>query len=205
MRYSRRPRRERGGMDLRSLSEEAPESQWSVPMGDRVGAEQLQQVPSHGNRPVGCSGRPGPPRSVQPMAWPPRLAPYICGIGTDGLRCATTIGRRRAWLRSSLAVCQRFSPTASWPEADGGPFRAPGGSAPVGCLCTAAPVATPRRAWMLRLVCAWCAAPSALGEAGARGRTPDQEPNILLAAAAMEANVTAETIHTSQAASRHVR
>ena len=49
------------------------------------------------------------------------------------------------------------------------------------------------------------AAPSALGEAGARGRTPDQEPNILLAAAAMEANVTAETIHTSQPASRQVR
>jgi hypothetical protein len=31
-------------MDLRSLSEDAPESQWREPMRDKVGAEQLQQV-----------------------------------------------------------------------------------------------------------------------------------------------------------------
>jgi hypothetical protein len=31
-------------MDLRSLSEDAPESQWRDPLRDKVGAEQLQQV-----------------------------------------------------------------------------------------------------------------------------------------------------------------
>src|SRR5215203_2345139 len=31
-------------MDLRSLSEDAPESQWREPLRDKVGAEQLQQV-----------------------------------------------------------------------------------------------------------------------------------------------------------------
>ena len=72
-------------MDLRSLSEDAPESQWREPMRDKVGAEQLQQVPSLGHRLDGVFRLARPPRSVQPMAWPPQLAPYICGIGTDGL------------------------------------------------------------------------------------------------------------------------
>jgi hypothetical protein len=96
-------------------------------------------VPSNSSRrhllvpaPTGCAGRPGPPRSVQPMPWPPRPGPPPAGSGPMGLRCSTTIGKRRALLRRALAVSPRSSPTAIWPEANGGLRREPGGSAPVG-------------------------------------------------------------------------
>jgi hypothetical protein len=50
-------------MDLRSLSEDAPESQWTEPMRDKVGAEQLRQV-HHCTTQTGRSDG-GPERGIQ--------------------------------------------------------------------------------------------------------------------------------------------
>ncbi len=138
---------------------------------------------------MGWSGRPGPPRSVQPMAWPPRPAPYICGIGADGLEVRNDDGEAACVVEKCPGWVARFAsqavqhPSAAW-----------GMAATVGDT-SARLDATPG----VRLGAA--RAPS--GESDARGRTPDQEPNVLLAAAA-SANVTAEAIHASQPAGRHV-
>ena len=40
-------------MDIPSISQDAPAVQWRVPMRYKVGAEQLQQVPSLAHRPDG--------------------------------------------------------------------------------------------------------------------------------------------------------
>jgi hypothetical protein len=172
-----------------------PRSQWRVPMRDKVGAEQLQQVPSLVNRPDGVvrSARTAPVGPTHGVA--AATGTLVCGIGRMGLRCAMTMGKRRALLRSALAVSPRSSPTVSWPETEGGPLREPGGSAPVGCLGHGS------NRWRhlgAPGCCARCAPGGGperpRGEAGARGRTPDQEPNVLLTAAG-SANVTAEAIH----------
>ena len=57
-------------------------------MRDKVGAEQLQHVPSLVNLvPVGCPGRPGPPWSVQTHAVAAATGTVARGLGTAGLRC----------------------------------------------------------------------------------------------------------------------
>jgi hypothetical protein len=52
-------------MDIPSISQDAPAVQWRVPMRYKVGAEQLQQVPSLAHRPdggvPGGQDRPGGP------------------------------------------------------------------------------------------------------------------------------------------------
>jgi len=72
-------------MDLRSLAEDAPESQWREPARDKVGAERLQQVPSLGHRPDGVV-RSAPPAPVGPThAVAAATGSVVCGIGTDEL------------------------------------------------------------------------------------------------------------------------
>jgi hypothetical protein len=73
-------------------------------MRDKVGAEQLQQVPSLGNRPDGMV------RSARTASVGPTHG-VAAATGTlhmrdraDGLWCAMTMGKRRALLRSALAV-----------------------------------------------------------------------------------------------------
>src|SRR5215203_6538813 len=51
-------------MDLRSLSEDAPESQWREPLRDKVGAEQLQQVHHCTTQTGGSDGGPEGQRSA---------------------------------------------------------------------------------------------------------------------------------------------
>jgi len=72
-------------MDLGSLAEDAPESQWREPARDKVGAEQLQQVPSLGHRPDGVC-RLAPPAPVGPThAVAAATGSVVCGVGTDEL------------------------------------------------------------------------------------------------------------------------
>jgi hypothetical protein len=73
-------------------------------MRDKVGAEQLQQVPSLVNRPDGVvrSARTAPVGPTHGVA--AATGTVVCGIGRMGLRCAMTMGKRRALLRSGLAV-----------------------------------------------------------------------------------------------------
>src|SRR5829696_4253746 len=51
-------------MDLRRLSEDAPESQWREPLRDKVGAEQLQQVHHCTTQTAGSDGGPEAQRSA---------------------------------------------------------------------------------------------------------------------------------------------
>jgi hypothetical protein len=71
-------------MDLRSLSEDAPESQWSDPMRDKVGAEQVH----HCTTQTGGSGPPcGMPRwpSVVGGTRRRRSSPWSCGGTTPSM------------------------------------------------------------------------------------------------------------------------
>jgi hypothetical protein len=86
-------------MDLRSLSEDAPESQWREPMRDKVGAEQLQQVHHCTTQTGGSDCGPEGQRS----------APSGSGRAATGLRnnrrvCSETVEDhdRRFWHRWPL-------------------------------------------------------------------------------------------------------
>src|SRR6266508_4389126 len=189
-------------MDMRSISEDAPE----VPMAGAYALQGRCRAAPAGaitGQPSGWGGQVGQDRPGRSTIWPPRPAPYICGIGMDGLEVRNDDGEAAC----VVARCPGCFAGGSRPRLAGPRLRWPASRArriSTRRLLGARqqPLATPRRAWMLRQVCAW-GGPSALGEAGARGRTPDQEPNVLLAAAG-SANLTAEAIHASQPAGRHV-
>src|SRR6266545_432278 len=116
-----------------------PRSQWRVPMRYKVGAEQLQQVPSLGDRPDGMvrSARTDP---VGPRSGRRDRHPTSAGSGRMGLRCAMTMGKRRALLRSALAVSPRSSPTVSWPETEVARFASQADQHPSAAWGTAATV-----------------------------------------------------------------
>jgi hypothetical protein len=80
-------------MDLRSLSEDAPESQWRDPLRDKVGAEQLH----HCTTQTGGSGRPcGMPRwpSVVGGTRRRRSSPWSCGGTRPSIRRVIAEGSR---------------------------------------------------------------------------------------------------------------
>jgi hypothetical protein len=187
-------------MDGRSTAEEAPEVPMDGAYRDKVGAEQLQQVPPGDTpRSVGVQvgqDRPGRPNPCRGR----RHRHLVCGIGIDGVECATTMGNQRA-LRGALAVSPRSSPAAGWPTLLVVRSRArristrrlgPGSNR----------LETSARSGV-GPGCAGGRGPEHLrGEVGARGRTPKsgtQPP----ATAAASAKVTAQAIHASRPAGRH--
>jgi hypothetical protein len=86
-------------MDLRSLSEDAPQSQWREPLRDKVGAEQLQQVHHCTTQPGGSDGGPEGQRSA-----PSGSRRAATGVRNNRRVCSETVEDhdRRFWHRWPL-------------------------------------------------------------------------------------------------------
>ena len=86
-------------MDLRSLSEDAPESQWREPMRDKVGAEQLQQAHHCTTQTDGSNCGPEGQRSA-----PPGSRRAATGLRNNRRACSETVEDhdRRFWHRWPL-------------------------------------------------------------------------------------------------------
>jgi len=88
-------------MDMLGISQDAAGSDRGGRMRYKVGAEQLEQVPSLAHRPDGVFRSAGPPRSAQPMRWTRRPVPSPAGARSTGSTCWTTTGKRRSLPRSA--------------------------------------------------------------------------------------------------------
>jgi len=190
-------------MDLRSLSEEAPESQWRMPARDKVGAEQLQQVPSLGHCPDGVV-RLAPPAPVGPThAVAAATDSVVCGIGTDELEVlnhdgeAASIVEKFPGCFAAVLAHGSLARGRGWPATrarristrrlhghSSNRWAIPGRGLDVAPRCAGSPGSERSRRRR------------ALG-AGHRGL----EPNVLLTAGRSR-NVTADTIQTSRPAGR---
>jgi hypothetical protein len=86
-------------MDRRSLSEDAPESQWREPLRDKVGAEQLQQVHHCTTQPGGSDCGPEGQRSA-----PSGSRRAATGVRNNQRVCSETVEDhdRRFWHRWPL-------------------------------------------------------------------------------------------------------
>jgi hypothetical protein len=168
MRCSRRPRREvrRDGH---------AEYLRGCPRGPNGGAYALQgrcrAAPAGAitGQLSGWDGQVGQDRPGRSTIWPPRPASYICGIGADGLEVRNDDGEAAC----VVARCPGCFAGGSRPRLAGPRLRWPASRArriSTRRLLGAPqqPLATPRRAWMLRQVCAW-GGPSALGGVGRSG------------------------------------
>jgi len=86
-------------MDLRSISEDAPESQWREPARDKVGAEQLQQTHHCTMKTGGSDCGPEGQRSA-----PSGSRRTATGVGNNRRGCSETVADddRRFWHRWPL-------------------------------------------------------------------------------------------------------
>jgi hypothetical protein len=101
-----------GGMDMRGIPGGGYRGRTEgACMRYKVGAEQMEQVPSLAHRPEGSAGRPGPLRSAPPMRWTPPPARSHAGSRVTGWTCWTRTGKRRSLSRSAPAVSPPSSPT----------------------------------------------------------------------------------------------
>src|SRR6266508_1550877 len=92
-------------MDMRSISEDAPE----VPMAGAYARQGRRRAAPAGAitwQPSGWDGQVGQDRPGRANPWRGHRDrhPTSAGSGRMGLRCAMTMGKRRALLRSALAV-----------------------------------------------------------------------------------------------------
>src|SRR6266511_2201854 len=142
-------------MDMRSISEDAPE----VPMAGAYALQGRCRAAPAGaitGQPSGWDGQVGQDRPGRSTIWPPRPAPYICGIGADGLEVRNDDGEAACVVEKCPGCFAGGSrPRLAGPRLRWLASRARRFSTRRLLGAWQQPLATPRRAWMLRQVCAW--------------------------------------------------